>query len=65
MKLTNISMEWTDTGAVISISSTSAFGLCCPRCGVSVGPGEHRCGDKVLPKPVAKLKRRAASQEGK
>ena len=46
MKMTNISMVWTDTGAVIK----TTVELDCPRCGVNVEPGiEHRCGDQLLP----------------
>jgi hypothetical protein len=52
VKLTNITMEWTDDGAFI----LSTIPICCPVCHqMTVANVEHRCGDRV-PKP---LKRRA------
>jgi hypothetical protein len=44
MKFTNIAMEWTDDGAVI----TSSIPVHCPRCGSMCDGGiTHRCGDRV------------------
>lgn len=43
--MTNIKMDWTDTGAVVL--ANVAIG--CPVCGAQVQPNiEHRCGDKGL-----------------
>ena len=39
----NISMEWTDSGAVVKF----LISIACPRCGTICSPGvEHRCGDQ-------------------
>lgn len=45
MTITNVAMDWTDTGAVVDAS----VAVCCPRCSVVVFPGvQHRCGDKAF-----------------
>lgn len=45
LNITNVSMEWTDTGAVCQTSKPGGF---CPRCDASLAPNiEHRCGDRV------------------
>lgn len=50
MTLTNIEMEWTDSGA--RVLSTKC--IPCPRCHFNVTPNEvHLCGDRV-PKPPKK-----------
>lgn len=55
MKLTNIEMDWSDTGARV----LSSLPLPCPLCGVVVTPNvEHLCGDRApKPKPPAKKRR--------
>ena len=54
MRFTNVSMEWTDEGAVCCVS-VSGFG--CPRCGEGLQPNiEHRCGDKVAMPGTANAK---------
>lgn len=43
--MTNIEMEWTDSGAKI----ISTVAVTCPACKAVVSPGvEHRCGDMVV-----------------
>lgn len=63
--MTNISMEWTNTGAVV----TSSIPIACPRCGELCGLGiEHRCGDKLpgidQKKPKRRTTRGVAKQPG-
>jgi hypothetical protein len=57
LKMTNILMEWTDTGAHIKIeSATPGLSIPCPRCDVMVGAGkDHLCGDQ---KPVTKPRKK-------
>jgi hypothetical protein len=52
VRVTNISMEWTDDGAVIN----STIPITCPVCRVSV-TGEHLCGTALL-KPTKGRKKR-------
>ena len=53
--MVEISMEWTDKGAVCLISGTDLI-IICPRCDAALHDGvEHRCGDKAL-KPAKKRK---------
>ncbi len=60
MKTTDIRMEWTDTGAVVSFTSDIIPAMNCPRCTATVGPDvEHRCGD-MLPKPPKRKRGKSA-----
>lgn len=64
LRITTISVDWTDTGAVC-LSSVDWFS--CPRCAELLRPNiEHRCGDRVLKaanvKPTAR-KRHAGGKE--
>lgn len=55
LKLTEIRMEWTDTGAIASFRSTSDLVIHCPRCNARLIEGiEHTCGD--LAPPIRKTK---------
>lgn len=59
LKITNIKMDWTDAGAVVSYEKSEGsrdLFLNCPRCSAAIKPNvEHRCGDmEVKPKQVAK-----------
>jgi len=49
MKLTEISMEWTDDGAQVSFRSNNPNQVIfCPVCGCDVKSGtEHRCGSAL------------------
>ncbi len=61
MKLTMIDMNWTDSGARVFFSTTTAFKVSCPRCGAEVVNNvEHLCGDRV-PKPKKITKRKKAA----
>ncbi len=67
MKMTDIRIEWTDTGAVVSYETTSevlkSAGISCPRCGEDVESGiEHRCGDQVIAQTKAPRKKRAKGE---
>jgi hypothetical protein len=56
VKLTNISMNWTDDGAVVKFDTHLTITIRCPRCAAEVNANtEHRCGDKA--KPTAKKRR--------
>jgi hypothetical protein len=61
MKLTNIKMEWTDTGARVfwqASGSSLIAALNCPLCGTEVASGiEHLCGDRVSGYVAPKKKR--------
>ncbi len=66
MKMTDIRMEWTDTGAIVSLKTSKPdFIVSCPRCGTIVKTGyTHRCGDQASAptKPVATKKKRAKAR---
>lgn len=53
LKMTNIEMDWTDSGARVKFSSNlPGMVLNCPRCQAPVQPSiEHLCGDRA-PKPA-------------
>lgn len=68
MKLTTLTMDWTETGATVFYESSNGFGLTfnCPRCHVAVYTGtEHRCGDRVKRKSVKKVRAVIATVEEK
>lgn len=55
LKITDIRMEWTDSGAVVFASVP----IGCPRCGIECPAAiEHRCGDKLPGSDRKKPKRR-------
>jgi hypothetical protein len=51
--------EWTDEGAVITVTGFEGVSLSCPRCGEELPRGEHRCGDMVLPQPAKKARKKS------
>lgn len=58
MKMTNINMDWTDSGAYVSNVSTNGPTLNCPRCGTQVPPNTvHTCGDKDTTKKKRVLRK--------
>ena len=71
MKMTTVSMDWTDKGAtrLVSMDWTDKGATClsssgrfsCPRCGTQLQPNiEHLCGDRI-PKP-ANVKRKSSKR---
>lgn len=57
LKMTTLTMDWTETGATVFYESSNGFGLTfnCPRCHAPVYTGtEHRCGDRIKRKPTKK-----------
>lgn len=57
VKVTGISIEWTNSGAVVKYGSGS-IDWDCPRCATPVKPGtEHYCGDRVKVPVKRKVKK--------
>ncbi len=54
--------EWSDGGAVIHVAGFIGCHLLCPRCGVELPRGEHRCGDLLLPQPIKKARKKREPQ---
>lgn len=63
MKMTNIQMDWSDTGCDMTVQLSGAMAylqITCPVCGVVVAR-HHQCGDRV-PKPTKKRATRRESE---
>jgi hypothetical protein len=63
LKMTTITMDWTDTGATVNYQAPATVNLeiSCPRCHATVTAGTvHRCGDRVT---LPRKKRLAASKD--